>query len=52
MCHQGFVILVIMTIAQTVFYCSDVSNRPLLASRKLKTTMPFLATQAAEKFDP
>ena len=47
MCHQGLVILVIMAVAQTVFYCSDVergvSNRPLLA---------FLPTQGAKKFDP
>ena len=47
MCHQGLVILVIMTVAQTVFFSSDVergvSNRPLLA---------FLPTQGAEKFDP
>lgn len=70
MCHQGFVILVIMTIAQTVFFCADVergvSNRPLLASRKLRPLCPFLQsrqqnsliprpflpTQGAKKFDP
>ena len=47
MCHQGLVILVIMSVAQTVFFCSDVergvSNRPLLA---------FLPTQEAERLDP
>ena len=47
MCHQGLVILVIMTVAQTVSFCSDVergvSNRPLLA---------FLPTQEAERLDP
>lgn len=47
MCHQGLVILVIMSVAQTVFFCSDVergvSNRPLLA---------FLSTQGAKRFDP
>ena len=52
MCHQGFVILVIMTIAQTVFYCSDVSNRPLLASRKLRPLCPFLQPRQQKSLIP
>ena len=56
MCHQEFVILVIMTVAQTVSFCSDVergvSNRPLLASRKLRPLCPFLQPRQQKSLIP
>ena len=62
MCHQGLVILVIMTVAQTVFFCSDVERGvrvtdpcwPSFQPREQKSLIPrpFLPTQGAEKLHP